>query len=110
MKGKILTPKDVSRITGFSLSFVYVHRRELGGVKIGGKLVFHQETLEEILKGGENGSLEKRQKLDVRIPLPRREILSRRISQKDRGPKSRNKAARDIEKTAQRFGLIDVIN
>ena len=39
-KGAIMTPEDVARFLKKSLSWVYKHWQELGGVKLGGSLLF----------------------------------------------------------------------
>jgi excisionase family DNA binding protein len=44
---KLLTVQEVSQILAVSRDFIYVHWRELGGVKIGGLIRFSPQSLED---------------------------------------------------------------
>ncbi len=98
----LLKPSDVARIFNQSLSWVSKHYRELGGIKIGGRVFFPpKEVMYERLFCGEKG-------LEVRLHVPRKEIYQNMVSHQEGGKKSRREAKAIIEETdSNRHGLFD---
>jgi len=48
----VLDPKDVSKILGKSLNWVYSNAKELGASRIGGSLFFTKEGIEDAIQRG----------------------------------------------------------
>jgi len=100
---EILSVKKVVELTGFSKSFVYHFFRELGGQKIGGKIFFHRDKLEEALK---NDSQEtERPEVELRVPVPRQKVFARRVRHEAGGRGSGDPTPQDIAEALKRHNL-----
>jgi hypothetical protein len=105
----ILTVQDVIRLTNFSQSFVYQHFKELGGQKIGGKLFFHKDSLEEALRGDYKKIQNKeRGAMGVRIPAPGREVQPKRIRNQKRSDGGGGKTLKEVDSSWKQLGFEDI--
>jgi len=52
---KILSPREVAKIMGKSISWVYDHADELGAVRIGGSLIFTESRLKGVFDNAVSG-------------------------------------------------------
>jgi len=90
---KIMTPEEVAAFCQKSTSWVYAHWEALGGVKLGGSLLFpNKEDLYELL-------FNKRQRkgVEVRLHPKRRTIHGDVVQNKKGGKKSRSRKAERVE-------------
>ena len=82
---KIMTPDEVAAFCQKSTSWVYAHWEALGGVKLGGSLLFpNKEDLYELL-------FNKRQGMAVRLYAKRTTAHGHVVQNKEGGKKSRSK-------------------
>ena len=82
---KIMTPDEVAAFCQKSTSWVYSHWEALGGVKLGGSLLFpNKEDLYELL-------FNKRQGMAVRLYAKRTTPHGNVVQNKEGGKKSRSK-------------------
>ena len=90
---KIMTPEEVAAFCQKSTSWVYAHWEALGGVKLGGSLLFpNKEDLYELL-------FYKRQGLALRLHAKRETTHGNVVQNKKGGKKSRRRKAERVEQT-----------
>ena len=90
---KIMTPEEVAAFCQKSTSWVYAHWEALGGVKLGGSLLFpSKEDLYELL-------FHKRQGLASRLHAKRETIHGDVVQNKKGGKKSRRGKTEGVEQT-----------
>ena len=88
---KIMTPDEVAAFCQKSTSWVYAHWEELGGVKLGGSLLFpNKEDLYELL-------FNKRQGMALRFHAKRKTTHGNVVQDKKGGKKSRSKKKGRVE-------------
>jgi hypothetical protein len=88
---KIMTPDEVAAFCQKSTSWVYAHWEALGGVKLGGSLLFpNKEDLYELL-------FNKRQGMAVRLYAKRKTTHGNVVQNKKGGKKSRSRKAEGVE-------------
>jgi hypothetical protein len=88
---KIMTPEEVAAFCQKSTSWVYAHWEALGGVKLGGSLLFPtKEDLYELL-------FNKRQGMALRLHAERKTIHGDVVQNKKGGKKSRSRKAERVE-------------
>jgi hypothetical protein len=91
---KIMTPEEVAAFCQKSTSWVYAHWEELGGVKLGGSLMFpNKEDLYELL-------FHKRQGLALRFYAERKTKHGDVVQNKKGGKKSRRGKTEGVEQTS----------
>jgi hypothetical protein len=103
---EIMTPEDVSQFLQKSLSWVYKHWQALGGVKLGGSLLFpSREDLYVSL-------FCKREGVEVRLHPERQKVHGRLVQNQERGSAGRGKKKRGVEQSeacrgdSNRHGLL----
>jgi hypothetical protein len=90
---KIMTPDEVAAFCQKSTSWVYAHWEALGGVKLGGSLLFpNKEDLYELL-------FNKRQGMAVRLYAKRETTHGNVVQNKKGGKKSRSTKKGRVEQT-----------
>jgi hypothetical protein len=89
----IMTPECVAQFLHKSISWVYKYWKELGGVKLGGSLLFptKEELYERIFKQEE--------RVEIRLHPERKQIHESVVSNKERGNASRSKKKRGGEQS-----------
>jgi len=104
----ILTPEEVAEFLQKSVSWVYKHRQELGGRKLGGSVFFpSKEDLYECI-------FDKKRKVAVQLHHERPEVQQGRIFNQKGGKKSRSKTEGRVgeptysDRDANRHGLLGV--
>ena len=101
---ELLTAEEVAKILKCSIEFVYKHRLELGGKKIGRLVRYQLNKIREVIGSGR----ETREDLEIRFSERRDETQKRRIQDKNgsdtgrSGSKSRSK----IDK----YGLLEALH
>ncbi len=99
----VIGVKDVAQLLGMSISWVYEHYQDLGGVKIGGSLLFpsQKEIYERLFRP-------KKEILRVRLPVQRGKILKGRVQHqesRDCGTRKKKKRVKTGE-DPNRHGLL----
>lgn len=101
---KILTPREISRILGKSVRWVYDHAAELGGVKIGSSWIFTE--------GGLRDALQRGQEMARGRQIPRAEVhgIIRQKGRSNRLGASDKKGVKSRKKNAQEHGLDEFLS
>ncbi len=104
----VISAEDVHKFLGMSLSWVYEHYLELGGVKVGGSRLFPSERkIYERLFGEEDRPVHVRLSVQEK-PVLRKRIQNEKGSQGGRGRKEKGVEIPTGKPNPNRHGLLGV--
>jgi len=108
MMEDFLKAGEVSKILNASEEFVYKHAKELGGIKIGKKMVrFSKRKFQEIMGVINNGDLQTQGEVDVRLLEERSEVQEGGLPGQARSDRGRSQDKKHSQ--ADKYGLREIM-